>query len=123
MFDPAQLPRIDTRLLRGIFRGHIARGAERIMYRGEYMVAAINEPSLQKQVAFGAFSQDTVDLEMMLALPAGSEAPKPNSSEEIRIFSDAEAQVYTAYRIVSVKKQEANDCYVLALAVKKSSRA
>ena len=122
MFDPGQMPRIQSRHLRGVFRGNIAFRARRVYFRGEYMKAAINPPSIQKQAAFGAFSQDIIEFEMMLALPFGSEAPKPNTSEEVRLYADDESDAYTPYRIVSVVKHDAEDCYILSLASKKAAR-
>jgi hypothetical protein len=119
-FDPTQVPRVNTQTLRGVFLAHLARRAVQIFYRGEFMKGAANEPSLQKQASFGAFSQETIDLELMLALPFGAEQPKPNSTEEIRIYADD--STFKTYRIVSLSKLQAADCYLLTLAVKKPTR-
>ena len=122
MFDPAQVPRIDTQILRRVFCAHIARRSVPVLFRGRNLNAATSEPSIQKRAAFEAFSQETVELEMMLALPAGSEAPQPNTAEYVRVYDYDDRSVFKDYRIVSVRKQLAADCYFLQLAAKKATR-
>lgn len=111
-YDPATIPALDACLRRRVFRAHIFRRPINVTFRGTTYKAAKNEPSNQRKMAITGYTQETADLEIMLALPAGSIAPKCNSSDGITIGT-------TEYRITNVQTDMAPDCYQLTLSLRR----
>lgn len=108
MFDPATIPALDSCLRRRVFRAHIFRRAINVTFRGATHKAAKNEPSAQRKMVVSGYTQETADLEIMLALASGSAAPVPNSSDGVTVDG-------IEYRITSVQTDVAPDCYQLTL--------
>ena len=111
-YDPATIPPVDQALRRGVFRAHIFRRPIPVTFRDVPYTAAQNEPSTQRRVEIAGYTQETADLEIMLALPCGTPAPVANSSDEISVGGKP-------YRITSVQGGFGDDCYQITLSLRR----
>jgi hypothetical protein len=123
-YDPATMPALDACLRRGVFRSHIFRRPLDILFRGDYYVAAKSEPSLQRKVNVAGYTQETADLEIMLALPTGTTKPETNSSDEVVVYEPRSGdptavRASKSYRITNVQTDIAPDCYQLTLTLRR----
>jgi hypothetical protein len=120
-YMPSTMPALDACLRRGLFRSHIYRRPVDIKLRGVSYVAAQNEQSYQRKATLSAFDDQTADLEIMLALPAGVAAPEANSTDEIEVFSrivPGTVRTSKKYRITNVQSDIGPDCYQLTLSIR-----
>ena len=120
-YNPTTIPALDAGLRRGVFLGHIYRRQVEITFRGIDYTAAQNEQSYQRKAMTAGYSEATADLEIMLALPAGTARPDPNSTDEVEVFSkvvSGQVQTSKKYRITNVQSDVAPDCYHLTLSVR-----
>lgn len=123
-YDPATMPALDACLRRGVFRAHVYRRPVDILFRSVFYVAAQSEPSLQRKVNVSGYTQETSDLEIMLALPTGTAKPVANSSDEVVVYDPRSgdptaARTYKNYRITNVQTDIAPDCYQLTLSLRR----
>ncbi len=125
-YDPATMPALDACLRRGVFRSHVYRRPVDILFRGEQYTAAQNEPSLQRKMNTAGYTQETADLEIMLALPDGMARPECNSTDEVKVYAPrsgviGEARAFKTYRITNVQTDIGPDCYQLTLSLRRPS--
>ncbi len=121
-YDPSTLPALDASLRRGVFRSHIYRRPVQILFRGAPLVAAKNEPSMQRKAGFAGFTEEMADLEIMVALATGTPEPVANSADEVRVFDaviPGKTRTYKDYRITNVQTDLAPDCYQLTLSIRR----
>lgn len=120
-YDPASMPPVDGDIRRGVFLSHIFRRPIDILFRGKPMTAAQSEPSAQRKSTLAGFTQEIADIEIMLALPAGTPAPVANSSDGVRVFDRYRCNEYKDYRITNVQTDIGTDCYQLTLSLRRPS--
>lgn len=124
-YDPATMPPLDGCIRRGVFLSHIYRRPVDILFRGVQYTAAQNEPSMQRKADVAGYTQETADLEIMLALPTGMAAPVANSADEVVVYAPravgdpAAARASKPYRITNVQTDIAPDCYQLTLSLRR----
>lgn len=121
-YNPATMPALDASIRGGVFRSHIYRRPLDILFRSLPYTAAKNEPSTQRKMNLAGFTQEIADLEIMLALPAGTAAPEANSTDEVRVYDPLRpgtTRTYKDYRITNVQSDIAPDCYQLTLSLRR----
>ena len=112
-YNPAaHMPALNGCIRRRVFLSHIYRRPIDIIFRGTTYKAAKNEPSFQRKMAATGYTQETADLEIMLALPAGTAAPVANSADGVTVSGKN-------YRISNVQTDIAADCYQLTLSLRR----
>ncbi len=120
-YNPATMPPLDGCIRRRVFVSHVYRRPVKIKFRGVEYVAAQNEQSYQRKAQLSGFTEETMDLDLMVALNAGTERPDPNSPDEVEVFSKVcpgQVQTSKKYRITNVQSDIAPDCYQLTLSIR-----
>lgn len=122
-YDPSTIPAIDGRLRRGVFCATIYRKPTLVAFRGEEYMARVSEPSFQRKIGMAGYTEQTADLEVMLALPSGMAKPEPQSTDSITIYETDDnglRTTTTVYRITDVRTDMARDCYQLTLSKRRT---
>lgn len=114
---------MDACARRRIFVGNIHRKPSQILFRNEQYTARVSEPSFQRKMGLAGYTEETADIEIMLALPEGMAKPVALSADGIRIYDYDSAGLqtgYTDYRITDVRSDIAPDCYQLTLSKRRT---
>ena len=122
-YDPATIPPMDGRIRRGVFCATIYRKPTLITFRGEEYMGRVSEPSFQRKIGMAGFTEQTADLELMIALPTGMARPEPQSTDNITVHETDDAglrTLSTVYRISDVRTDLARDCYQLTLSKRRT---
>ena len=86
-------------------------------------MARVSEPSFQRKIGMAGYTEQTADLEVMLALPSGMAKPEPQSTDSITIYETDDnglRTTTTVYRITDVRTDMARDCYQLTLSKRRT---
>jgi hypothetical protein len=122
-YDPTTIPPMDGRIRRGVFVSTIHRKPTLFVFRGVEFTGRVSEPSFQRKIGISGYTEQTADLELMMALPAGSPKPEPNSADSITIYETDDNGLRTTssvYRITDVRTDLARDCYQLTLSKRRT---
>jgi hypothetical protein len=111
MFDPATTPAIDGLVRRRVFLSHIYRRPNTATYRGSQYTVCSTVPSAARKMSLAGYTQEVPDLEIMIALADGSPEPVSLGADGVTIAAKE-------YRIISVQKDIAPDCYQLSLSLR-----
>jgi hypothetical protein len=122
-YDPSTIPAIDGSLRRGVFSANIYRKPSLILFRGKEYTARVSEPSFQRKIGISGYTQETADIELMIALPLGMAKPEAQSQDSITIYETDQHGIRsgsTVYRITDVRTDLAKDCYQLTLSKRRT---
>jgi hypothetical protein len=122
-YDPSTIPAIDGSLRRGVFIANIYRKPSLILFRGKEYTARVSEPSFQRKIGISGYTQETADIELMIALPLGMAKPEAQSQDSITIYETDQYGIRsgsTVYRISDVRTDLAKDCYQLTLSKRRT---